>query len=156
MEFQNCDPLVGIASWGENIIIPQVLSFGKVHLKTFYILVKLPNPLQHDGNVHVYGVTDPQSPKLLWFANRCPVNNVVLLLLIHPFPKEVRLNIVKNGMKRLMANIGKEDKHKLVSSNLLPNTRKSPCHGLTLHPALTTKKSQSKACKVMSQTRSPK
>jgi hypothetical protein len=72
----------------EEIPSPKILSTDDVRPETIRVLVQLPNPFEHQSDVHEFGVEDSQSSKRFGFTNRSPIHHVVLAFVAHSFPKE--------------------------------------------------------------------
>jgi hypothetical protein len=78
----------------EKIPTPKILSPDDVRPQTIRVLVELPNPFEHQRDVHEFGVEDSQSSKRFRFTHRSPIHHVIPAFVPHSFPKEARPRFV--------------------------------------------------------------
>jgi hypothetical protein len=65
-------------------------------------LVEFPNPFEHQGDVHEFGVQDPQTTERFGLTNSSPVYHMVLPTVTDSFPEEASTVFVHRLVSAIM------------------------------------------------------
>jgi hypothetical protein len=75
-------------------------------------MVQPPNPFQHESSIHLFGVQNPKTPKLLRSTHIWPIKKVIFSLGTRPFPKEASPMRVKLHVNSIFKEKHARHKHR--------------------------------------------
>jgi hypothetical protein len=78
---------------------------------------KSPDPFHHEGDVHQFGIQNPQPTLLFRLAHHSPTDPMIFLLVTHSFPEESRPMLIEPNMGTICQ---KKQAHRPLKTEIYP------------------------------------